>query len=178
VKFKVDDITAEAKETTFPAPAAPINEALSGSGGGEFRIEAPVTVAASYYRAGTEVFFDGELIATMHATCARCAEEFSTPTARPFHFILAPRVLFDDADGAADADTAGYAHYDGDVIDLGPLIREEMLLGLPTRALCREDCRGLCPRCGANLNEGACRCTQPPGDSRLAVLRTLKIQRS
>ena len=54
-----------------------------------------------------------------------------------------------------------------------PLVYEEAILALPTRPLCAEDCRGLCPRCGANLNQGACGCPAAPPDPRLAVLHTL-----
>lgn len=177
MKFKVDDITAEAKELAFTEPEAGINQVLAGNGSGEFRIETPVDVTVSYYRAGTEVFFEGRLSATLHAACARCAEEFSGPTAREFRFILSPRALADES-SAADADSAGYVQYDGDEIDLSPLIREELLIALPSRALCREDCRGLCPRCGVNLNEERCGCRETADDPRLGVLRTLKIQRS
>jgi uncharacterized protein len=60
---------------------------------------------------------------------------------------------------------------------LTPLIREQMILALPTRPLCQEDCRGLCPRCGANLNERDCGCNLETGDARLAVLRSIKVRR-
>ena len=69
--------------------------------------------------------------------------------------------------------TIGLASYDGDEIDLAPLVDEQTLLALPTRPLCSEDCRGLCPRCGANLNAGPCDCPAPAADGRLAVLQTM-----
>jgi uncharacterized protein len=177
VKFKIDDISAELKKISFTEPAAEINRALSGSGGGEFRIEQSVMVDLSYYRAGTEVFFEGTLAAKTRSYCARCAEEFSGVLERPFRFVLAPRALEPGSEELTDQDDAGYGHYDGDEVELGPLIQEEMLLAMPTRALCREDCRGLCPRCGVNLNQVQCACSEPQGDPRLAVLRTLKIRR-
>jgi uncharacterized protein len=63
--------------------------------------------------------------------------------------------------------------YEGDTIDLTPLVHEQAILALPTRPLCGEGCRGLCPRCGANLNAGPCGCPAPPPDHRLAVLHGL-----
>jgi uncharacterized protein len=65
--------------------------------------------------------------------------------------------------------------YEGDSVDLTPLIQEELVLALPTRPLCRETCKGLCPQCGANLNQQVCGCIPAVGDPRLAVLRSLKV---
>jgi len=58
-------------------------------------------------------------------------------------------------------------------VDLTPLVHEQTMLALPTRPLCRETCRGLCSRCGANLNAGPCDCQEVPADGRLAVLHAL-----
>jgi len=55
------------------------------------------------------------------------------------------------------------------------LIREQVLLALPTRPLCDEDCRGLCPSCGADLNEGDCRCATSHSDPRMAIFRDMKV---
>ena len=66
-------------------------------------------------------------------------------------------------------------YYEGDRLDLGEVIREQVLLGLPLKPLCREDCQGLCPRCGKNRNAGPCGCTpeEEAGDARLEPLRKL-----
>jgi uncharacterized protein len=64
--------------------------------------------------------------------------------------------------------------YEGELVDLSPPLRERLLLSLPTLPLCRDDCRGLCARCGSDLNAGPCGCAAEAGDPRLAVLRTLR----
>ena len=66
-------------------------------------------------------------------------------------------------------------YYDGERLDLGDVLREQLYLTLPLKRLCREDCRGLCPTCGKNLNTGACGCPPPeePEDPRLSPLRGL-----
>ena len=61
--------------------------------------------------------------------------------------------------------------------DLAPFFREEIALAVPVQILCKEDCRGLCPSCGANLNLAPCNCVQKTGDPRLAVLRQLKLDK-
>jgi uncharacterized protein len=58
---------------------------------------------------------------------------------------------------------------------LEPLIREQVLLALPTRPLCDENCRGLCPSCGVDLNEKACRCANAESDPRMAIFRDMKL---
>ena len=64
---------------------------------------------------------------------------------------------------------------DGDRIDLEPVAREAILLGLPMAPLCTEDCRGLCPTCGADLRDGDCDCAPPPADPRWAGLEGLSF---
>jgi DUF177 domain-containing protein len=178
VKLKVDKIAAEARELSFLEPEATVNRILSQGTQSEWRFTAPIAVQLEYYRAGTELFFQGQLAGSTGALCARCAEEFQSSIERPFRFIMTPRSIAAEAEPTGDPTVGDYAVYDGDEVDLSPLICEELLLALPTRPLCREECRGLCSRCGTNLNQGECRCPEPAGDPRLAVLRTLKIQRS
>jgi uncharacterized protein len=177
VKLRVDDITADAKELAFSEPEGEINRALGLGPIREYRLEGPVSVVLSYYRAGTELFFRGELTAATVATCARCAEEFIAPSDRSFRYVLAPRSIGDERNADLRAEDLEFSLYEGEEVNLTPLIREQMLLALPTRPLCREDCRGLCPRCGANLNEGDCGCVIENADARLSVLRSIKLRR-
>ena len=178
MKLRVDDITAEAKELSFAEPEADINRVLEKGPLTEFHINEPIAVEVSYYRAGPELFFQGRMHAATAATCARCTEEFVAPSGRDFRFILAPRsVGFAGEKDLRDEDLE-FSLYDGDQIDLSPLIREQFLLSLPTRPLCREDCRGLCPKCGVNLNHTQCNCAEETGHTAFAALRNLKVGRS
>jgi uncharacterized protein len=177
VRLRIDEITAEAREVSFLQSEEEVNRRLALGPVHEFRVGGAIAVDLSYYRAGMELFFEGRLSAPMVASCARCAEEFSAPSARPFRFVLAPRAAGDE-DGRVRTEDLEFSLYDGDQIDLAPLVAEQLILALPSRALCREDCQGLCPRCGINLNFNGCDCAQPAGDPRLAVLRGLKLERS
>jgi uncharacterized protein len=177
VKLRVDDITADAKELSFSEPEGEINRALGLGPIREYRLEGPVSVVLSYYRAGTELFFSGELTAATVATCARCAEEFIAPSGRSFRYVLAPRSIGDESKAGLRVEDLEFSLYEGEEVNLTPLIREQMLLALPTRPLCREDCRGLCPQCGANLNERECGCVIESADARLSVRRSIKLRR-
>lgn len=176
MKLRVDDITGEAKELVFAEPETAINRTLEEGPVHEFRLAGPVSVEVSYYRAGTELFFAGEIEAPTIASCARCAEEFTTPNTRAFRYILVPRALSDN--GNERGDDLEFTVYDGDEVDLTPLVQEQVLLALPTHPLCKEDCRGLCPQCGINLNEHRCDCKVGQPDARLAFLRNLKLSRN
>jgi DUF177 domain-containing protein len=177
VKIRVEDITAEAKQLSFDEPQEDLNRILDKGAVREFRIEGPINVTVSYYRAGTDLFFSGGLHATTHAVCARCAEEFTTTGARDFRFVLSPRMIGIGKQNDLQSEDLEFSVYDGDEVDLSPLIREQVLLSLPTRPLCNEKCRGLCPRCGTNLNYARCDCASAAADPRLAIIRTVKIGR-
>jgi len=80
-----------------------------------------------------------------------------------------------DEDGADDVDDVDYAHHDGETLDLLPIVREYIILSVPITVHCKEDCRGLCPLCGADKNQGDCAC-QPVGKlSPFSALRDVKL---
>jgi uncharacterized protein len=177
MKLRVDDITADSRELAFAEPAAELNRELSHGPIAEYYLAEPVAVTIAYYRAGTEVFIEGTVAAVARADCARCAEEFTATHERPFRYVLAPKVIGYDDDKELRDEDLEFSLYEGDYVDLTPLVREQVLLALAERPLCREDCRGLCPRCGVNRNDATCECRSEVGDKRLAVLRTLKVGR-
>ncbi|MGH7842813.1 MAG: YceD family protein [Candidatus Binataceae bacterium] len=177
MRLRVDDITAESRELSFAEPEGELNCALSLGPIAEYVLVRPVAVEVSYYRAGTEVFLSGTVEAMARANCARCAEDFATSHARPFRYVLAPRSIGYDQESDLRGEDLEFSLYEGDHVDLAPLVREQVILALAERPLCREDCLGLCPRCGVNRNEATCDCRSETADSRLAVLRTLKVGR-
>lgn len=178
MKLRIDDITAEVRDIVFFEPEAEVNRVLERGSVCEYRVEAPFEVELSYYRAGTDLFFSGVLSAQVRAVCARCAEEFDAPSRREFRFVLAPKVVGEQGRGDLSADDLEFSTYAGDEVDVSPLVREQLVLALPTRPLCREDCQGLCPVCGVNRNITACNCSTQSPDPRLAFLRSLKVSRS
>lgn len=97
--------------------------------------------------------------------CARCAE----PTSSSVGISTVKPIATKDVSRESDE----YVFPEDTIIDISAVLTEELLLWMPSKILCREDCRGLCPRCGKNLNEGDCTCAQSQGDPRLAVLKTL-----
>jgi len=173
MKVKVEQIKAEATPLAYVEEAAGLNARLSG-GAPDFRMDQGLSVDLVHYRAGLDLFFTGTLRAEVTGTCARCLDEYVFRLEAPFTFVLAPRVVAGEgAEPELSADDLSLSFFEGEEIDLSPLVHEQAILALPTRPLCRDDCRGLCARCGANLNAGPCGCPAETPDPRLSVLRTL-----
>jgi uncharacterized protein len=115
-------------------------------------------VEVEYYRAGLDIFFQGSLHGAVVGTCARCLEEYPFPLEHRFAFVLTPRAAATGENGELSDEEIARTTYEGEEIDLTPLVYEEAILALPSRPLCEDGCRGLCARCGANLNTGPCAC--------------------
>jgi uncharacterized protein len=98
--------------------------------------------------------------------CGRCLRDFPSPLRTEFAVLFEPRPRLADKGRPAkgveeDVEDAGptAAYFDGEELPLGEEMRQELELGVPFSALCRPDCGGLCPACGANLNDGPCACS-------------------
>ena len=106
----------------------------------------------------------GSIRGMMLCRCDRCAAEFDRKIDIPLDIPLASELQ--------DEENPDYYLLEGDELDLDDVMETSFILNTDTLFLCREDCRGLCPRCGADLNEGPCGC-KPEKDPRLAVLEQL-----
>ena len=173
MKINVEEIKDTEKETAFVEGVSEINEALATTGVVDYQFQAPVPVELRDYRLGDDLFFHGRFDGTVTGTCARCLADYPFPLKDDFTFVLKPAQGAEAEEESAEEDLS-LSFYEGDEVDLSPLLRESMMLSLPTRPLCADDCRGLCPRCGANKNTTDCGCRDDWADPRLEVLRTIK----
>jgi uncharacterized protein len=117
----------------------------------------------------------GNFSTKLEMACARCLEPISREVASQFDLLYRP--LGADAGKAELSVTVAEAevgYYQGEGLLLEDLLREQVLLALPLRAVCREDCRGLCPHCGRNLNQEQCSCEEPVEDPRWAALKDIR----
>jgi uncharacterized protein len=103
--------------------------------------------------AGESVSVRGTVRSTLTAHCARCLREVSQPLSADIDEVFVRE---------SDPENPDQRLLEGHEIDLTSPAREALLLEMPMRLLCREDCRGLCPVCGANLNETPCDCPKGP----------------
>ena len=140
----------------------------------------PVTGRADLiveHRGHREQVADIRLRAAYHGDfellCARCVEPVPTPLAGNFDLIFRPQAAdADPGERAITPDETEIGYYEESGLSLEDVVREQVLLSLPSRTLCKEDCKGLCPRCGQNLNLATCNCnaTSDPRWNALANL--------
>jgi uncharacterized protein len=167
----------------------PDNDPSAGAGHAELEL----------YAESDNVFARGALTGWLEVACSRCVGPVRVPVDEALTVTFMPIAKLpadDDADAAyiggalsrdADGDDGdsydGFSltaddldvyPYEGDAVDLEPLLREQFILAVPFAPLCREDCKGLCPQCGGDRNLAACAC-QPPLDPRLAALRDIEL---
>lgn len=178
MKIPVDEIPQSPKEITFPEKIEELNEIYRRSTYPEFGFPPFIEVDLVYHRSGRDIFFNGRFRGRFIGCCGRCLENYSFTLDRDFAFVLTPEPAKSER-GAEELHGAelGLSYYSSDEIDLAPLIAEQVMLALPTRPLCAEDCRGLCIACGANFNRETCDCSTETGDPRMAIFRTLKVSR-
>jgi len=116
----------------------------------------------------------GAFAATGEVLCSRCSEPVPLRLEDQFEVLFLTMPLSEVAEELElTAEEMDVAFLQNDRLDLSALLRENILLSLPVQPLCHAGCRGLCPRCGANLNETSCRCRVTDLDPRLLTLRQL-----
>jgi uncharacterized protein len=124
-------------------------------------------------RAGEEVELIGSVNAVVRFECDRCLRPLSVPVEQSFDLLYVPPLKAGD-EKELGADDLSIGFYQGGTIDLDDVVREQVELALPMTRLCTEECGGLCPDCGANLNEAECACRLNRADERWAGLSELK----
>jgi uncharacterized protein len=142
--------------------ADPLFEGLDVALGG------PVAVDGRLQATGEGRFYwHGALRTVVAGQCRRCLAPLAVPVSAEVGALFTH-----DPEALEDPDSYPLAP-DATEVDLGPAVREELLLAVPRYAVCSDECRGLCPRCGQDLNAGPCGCA-PPADARWQALESLK----
>ena len=187
-RLRVDEIGEEVSVTTL----RPDEAWLEGLGlGAEVRAGQSLAIDLEFHRVGEEVFVSGRLGGTLELPCSRCLEPAHVAIDQPFGAVYLPAPAATRGAGARDGQeiepgapseelgqamepesTDVFYHVRG-WLDLTPMLREQILLMIPPRALCGEECRGLCPTCGANQNRSPCACPARTGMSKFEKLRGL-----
>src|SRR5438094_7112958 len=117
----------------------------------------------------------GDLVTNVELACARCLDPITRDIASNFDLLYRP--LGADAgkeELSVTVAEAEVSYYQGEGVLLEDVLREQVLLALPLRAICREHCKGLCPHCGRNLNQEQCDCAEALADPRWSALKDLR----
>jgi uncharacterized protein len=140
--------------------------------GAEATFVGPLHVDLTARSVGEGVFVRGKVSGKVKMPCRRCLAETEHALDETVDF------LFDEIRSDEEEEMEGEVYplpERGDELDLTDAVREQVLLRVPQYVLCREECRGLCPRCGADMNEAPCGCGPEEEDSPWGALKTIKF---
>ena len=149
-----------------PDDLNPVDERIS--------LTEPATVSGKVRLDGNEVFVNGHVETRAQVECDRCLQPIKTPVNTDFALEYMTGSEYESG-GTAELTEAemSVSVFDGKAIDVDEVVKEQILLAVPTRMLCREDCKGICPECGKDLNTGECQCVKEDIDPRWAALKNL-----
>ncbi len=167
-----------------------LDEALAEPPPSEFRADGAAHVRATLTKLGREVLVRGKATVPLQGTCKRCLKPLHVeePVEFTLDFVPVDGEQMQKRKDAADTDEEGpkgtfelrgldEETYSGKEIDLSGPLREQVLLNLPGAPLCTDDCKGLCPACGKDLNEGDCGHRPDDSDPRWAALKNIQLDK-
>lgn len=134
----------------------------------------PPQVSGRIQQTDSKVTVKGEVTAKLQLECDRCLKSVPVPVSRSFEveYVTPEMYQADPAAELLDEDLA-LSVFDGEIIDIDELVREQLLLALPAQIICQEECKGLCPECGSDRNETDCQCEEAETDPRWAGLKEI-----
>ncbi len=183
MKIKVFDIAEEGMELTVSSANAQdrwFTDVVENAFEDKFPKGGSARLDLHLLRTSDNVQLSGTAEVDLKPSCDRCLEPFEQREQVPLQVNLAPRNQMHFEEGESeeglDEDDVAFSFYKGEEIDLSEIVREMLVLDIPLRYLCSETCKGLCPRCGRNLNAGTCACGKTPVDPRFAALKNLVIK--
>jgi uncharacterized protein len=139
------------------------------------RLTAPAAVTGKVRLSGNEVFVSGHVDTRAQVECDRCLQPVEAPVSADFtlEYITGSEYESSEVAELTEAEMS-VAVFDGEGLDVDEIVKEQILLAVPTRMLCREDCKGICPECGIDRNTGECSCVADDIDPRWAALKNFK----
>jgi len=141
------------------------------------RLSHPIAKIVTYRRDAVSVVIEGSLQAERSAVCDRCGDAIAVDLQTDFYYLVTtePEENSDDQEVDCSGEDAQILrlHPEKTEIDVAALLQEQTFLAIPVRALCSEECKGICPGCGATLNSEKCTCDSVEESSPFAVLKEL-----
>ncbi len=190
MRVNIDEIKDAGLDRSWDLTREALDEAVSGDRAG-YRARGPAHVDAHLEKVERRVRVEASATAPLTVACGRCLAPTAVDVPVSFELTLVPADEYDEADeevprgekdagkgrsgGSFDPADAEEDTYSGKTVDLDPIVREQLVLALPSYPVCDERCRGLCPVCGSNLNERDCGCDRHVPDPRWAGLKNLKL---
>ena len=184
MRVNIDEIKEAGLHRSWDVPREQLDEMMAGDRAG-YRARAAAHVDVQLEKLERRVRIRARTKAEVAAECGRCLTPVSVDVPVEFEVTLVPAEASAEPEPAANdkgpvggsfaPEQAEEETYTGKVIDLDPIVREQIVLALPGYPVCDEGCKGLCSVCGANLNERDCGCDRHVPDPRWAGLKNIKL---
>jgi len=146
------------------------------STGNSFEVS-PVSAHLEMHKIGREIIINGRVKTEMKFQCSRCLQDFDRDLDIPVSVVYHPIDEMHLERHELKDDEMDMSFYKGDVLDLQDMLEEQIMLNMQMKPLCDENCKGICPKCGRDLNVDVCHCENKETDSRLEVLKNLLEKR-
>lgn len=174
MKVDIYDIPAEGLHLEIEENG---NELQTTAGKADFLILSPVSANLTLLKSDKEVFVRGNMASVVRFRCARCLKEFDHKISSSIDIVYSIAPEQDIKEKELSQQEVDTNHLKGDEININEILLEQLSLDMPMQPICRIDCKGLCPKCGADLNQGKCGCRAAEHvDARFAKLKELKLK--
>ncbi len=174
--LKIDDIPAEGLDLNWTEERSSLLAYLENFSQIDFDFERPLQSEARVWKAGPSVLIRGRVETSLRLQCVRCLKEFPFPIFSTFELTLLPLKETPDVEEVElEQKDIESSFYEGGEIHLSEIACEQIFLEIPFKPLCQEGCKGLCPKCGKDLNLGSCECTKEEFVSSFSALQKLKL---
>ncbi len=183
MEINIYDIPEEGLQISASEKDAWFADALAEAIGGGLASSVTGNFIASLTMTEGNINVAGSGTIHLRSACDRCLVEFDSDLSINFNQVLAPlyenkrqKKLMEEEEVELSVKDLDFAYYEGDSLDLSDMVREQIAMAMPVKYLCREDCKGLCQRCGQNFNEGSCDCRRAEIDPRWEALKGIKVK--
>lgn len=178
MKIRVDDLKDKSLELSSEEPLELYSTLLELQAAGECRFQAPLRIHLNVAREYDHIRVAGRVETSLRLDCSRCLAEYHLCIDSPFTiFYMRDEGQGQDEEVELAEEDMISATYEGDEIDFTREITEQVILAIPIKPLCNEDCKGLCSNCGAELNLAKCACSQDNMNLQFNALENLKVKR-
>jgi len=172
MRIRVDEIPESGRILRFHWDQSRFSHFLSPEDPFQMELLHPLNVNLEVRKEVDHIRITGTIEGILRTGCHRCLATFARPLNETVDiYLMEEKGDLSEDEIELETEDLDYEFFDGEVIEIDQLVAEQIFLSLPFKVLCSDDCRGLCPRCGANLNEESCGCGRISRDSPFSVLK-------
>ena len=142
-----------------------------------YKLQSPLVVDMELTKVEPEFYLQGTIDFSVEQNCSRCAENFPLIVNSTFELALAkiPSIKYRSAEVTEETEKLDVNFFEGNEIDLNPIVVEQFFLSIPYQSLCKVNCSGVCHQCGTNLNNKPCHCAEKTSLTPFSVLQEIKL---